>query len=206
MKDEKYPISKELSDYYRALLDWIDEGQPKNNKHAFKSFYGLCQNIENCGNPDLIDSLLCEQRIIFKFEGFLSQTFPFNPESSTFYKESDTETTYSNPIRLAFIQKYATKKRSPVNKLPKTKITKTALNLHRFLTEECIKTLASEFLQDTFIIPKSFDWDKFDSLPAIHPASMVIKFKYFTLPEAKAEAERLAQLTAFCFDFERKKK
>lgn len=71
-----------------------------------------------------------------------------------------------------------------------------SLPLHH---QSIIPSVAARILKKKFHIPTDFNWDTFHSLP-LH----LEKERLISLKEIREEAIRLAENTAFAFDFQKK--
>lgn len=98
-----------LIEFYSAYLDWVEEGQPFENKHGFLKTDGLCWLLKyymwsaypNQSTYEVSDF----QKYEFSNAG-LDSCFPFDDDDHFFYKEQREGTLHENPRRLEWVRKY----------------------------------------------------------------------------------------------------
>lgn len=110
------PISQSayLKQFYGNLIDWVDEGIPKNNIHGFTTRFGLLVNLKfwarevfseynHAERVAITEQLIAEMREQFGNTG-LALSHPFNFDRVGYLAEKNT---FNNALRLYWVRCYA---------------------------------------------------------------------------------------------------
>lgn len=95
--------SKELTEFYIALQEWLDHGA---DSVSFHREYGLCDNL--AVYHGIYAKVIDEMKEQFTSEN-LHRVYPFNEDSTEFDEECETSTCYKNPKRLQWIKDHLPK-------------------------------------------------------------------------------------------------
>lgn len=101
---------KTLKGYYQAYADWLDNGAPE--FEPFNRGLGLCHNVDfYCGDEYLqfVGDLREEQDALFE-DAELDEIYPFGGRE-TFYEEMETDTSYLNKERVAWVRSHLEEKK-----------------------------------------------------------------------------------------------
>lgn len=110
-----------LKQFYGNLIDWADEGIPKNNIHGFTTRFGLVVNLKfwarevfseynHAERVAITDQLISEMKEQFSNTG-LALAHPFNPDRIGYLAEKNT---FNNALRLYWVRCYADVPAHPV--------------------------------------------------------------------------------------------
>lgn len=101
---QKQEMSPRLTQFYRELLEWFDDGM---TGYKFNSRTGICYNLYLWSyDPYEFRMLADELRNQFSSEG-LNDQYPFNSGDDQYALEGSEYKTYQNEKRLAWIREHA---------------------------------------------------------------------------------------------------
>lgn len=94
--------SKELTQFYREYLKWVDSGASRNL--PFDPGFGLCANLyEHLVDTTIYPEVLGEMTMQFSDAG-LNDIHPFNDDILTYISDREAATHHLNPKRIQWVR------------------------------------------------------------------------------------------------------
>ena len=104
--EDDIELRRLYAEFCQDMLDWVQEGVPRENPHCFSKIVGLCSNLSDWGDSMHADALCKYQTSLFRDAG-LCPTWPFEGTHEAYRASKYGAGLYTNEARLQWLRDHA---------------------------------------------------------------------------------------------------